>query len=216
MVFVTDSRKCKSQQGNEEMTVQEKPSKKQKMEKAVQFKVSLSFIRPPIWRRVLLPDNATLGDLHQVIQIAMGWSNSHMHAFRIGGMHYTNQAASEMDDMGMENEECVLLADIVTQTEQKFIYEYDFGDSWEHEIVVEKFLSPDAETNYPVCLAGKRACPPEDCGSFPGYMSIVEALTANKPTEGQKELLEWVDEDYDPECFDLDDVNRRLKTVALT
>lgn len=98
------------------------------MDKVVQFKVQLRYIRPPIWRRVLLPDTATLGDLHQVIQIAMGWRNCHMHAFRIGGVYYTDRMASEMDDMDMENEERVLLADIATRAKQKFMYEYDFGD----------------------------------------------------------------------------------------
>jgi len=179
-------------------------------EQAIQFKVQLRYIQPPIWRRVVLPDNATLGDLHAVIQAAMGWHNCHMHSFRIGGVYYTSRSASQMEDMDMENEERVPLADVVTRAKQKFIYEYDFGDSWEHEIVAEKFLPFDPAAKYPVCLGGARACPPEDCGSFPGYMNILEALKAKKPTEEQEELLEWVGEGYDPERFDLDAVNRRL------
>ncbi|MDX9976310.1 MAG: plasmid pRiA4b ORF-3 family protein [FCB group bacterium] len=180
-------------------------------EKAIQFKVQLCYIRPPIWRRVVLPDNATLGDLHAVIQTAMGWYNCHMHSFRIGGVYYTSRSASQMEDMDMENEERVPLAEVVTRAKQKFIYEYDFGDSWEHEIVAEKFLPLDPAAKYPVCLGGARACPPEDCGSFPGYMDILKALNAKTPTAEQKELLEWVGEDYDPEGFDLDGVNRRLQ-----
>jgi len=180
-------------------------------EKAIQFKVQLCYIRPPIWRRVVLPDNATLGDLHAVIQTAMGWYNCHMHSFRIGGAYYTSRSASQMEDMDMENEERVPLAEVVTRAKQKFIYEYDFGDSWEHEIVAEKFLPLDPAAKYPVCLGGARACPPEDCGSFPGYMDILKALNAKTPTAEQKELLEWVGEDYDPEGFDLDGVNRRLQ-----
>ncbi len=183
-------------------------------ETAIQFKIQLRYIRPPIWRRVVLPDNATLGDLHQAIQTAMGWYNCHLHGFRIGGMHYTSRAASKMEDMDMENEERVLLADIVTGAKQKFMYEYDFGDSWEHEITVEKLLPFDPTAKYPACLGGARACPPEDCGSFPGYMDILEALKAKKPTEEQTVLLEWVDEDYDPEHFDPDVVNRRLGTLG--
>ncbi|MFA4945448.1 MAG: plasmid pRiA4b ORF-3 family protein [Lentisphaeria bacterium] len=178
--------------------------------KAIQFKVQLRYIRPPIWRRVVLPDNATLGDLHQVIQAAMGWRDCHMHSFRISGAYYTGRDAAEMEEMDMENEERVPLAEVVSRAKQKFIYEYDFGDSWEHEIVVEKSLPLDPAAKYPVCLGGARACPPEDCGSFPGYIGIVEALTAKRPTRDQKELLEWVGEDYDPERFDLDAVNRRL------
>lgn len=180
-------------------------------EKAIQFKVQLRYIRPPIWRRVVLPDNATLGDVHAVIQTAMGWYNCHMHSFRIGAVYYTSRSASQMEDMDMENEERVPLADVVTRAKQKFVYEYDFGDSWEHEIVAEKFLPLDPAAKYPVCLGGARACPPEDCGSFPGYMDILKALNARVPTAEQKELLEWVGEGYDPEGFDLDAVNCRLQ-----
>lgn len=180
-------------------------------EQAIQFKVQLRYIRPPIWRRVVLPDNATLGDLHAVIQTTMGWDNDHLHAFRIGGTSYSEPSSYEDEEMHMENEERVPLAEVVTRAKQKFIYEYDFGDSWEHEIVAEKFLPLDSVVKYPVCLGGARACPPEDCGSFPGYLDILDALKAEKPTEEQEELLEWVGEGYDPECFDLDAVNRRLQ-----
>ena len=178
--------------------------------KAIQFKVALRYIRPPIWRRVVLPDNFTLGQLHDVIQVTMGWQNYHMHSFRFGDVLYTCQQALEMGDMDMENEEIVFLSRVVTRPKQKFIYEYDFGDSWLHEIVVEKMLPFDPQAKYPVCLGGARACPPEDCGSFPGYCDILEALKAPKKTGEQKELLEWVGGDYDPERFDLDAVNRRL------
>ena len=178
--------------------------------KAIQFKVSLQYIRPPIWRRVVLPDNFTLGQLHDVIQVTMGWQNCHLHAFRLGDVHYTSQQESEMGEMDMENEETAFLSRVVTRPKQKFIYEYDFGDSWLHEIVVEKILPLDPQAKCPVCLGGERACPPEDCGSFPGYCDILEALKAPKKTKEQQELLEWLEEGYDPECFDLDAVNKRL------
>lgn len=176
--------------------------------KAVQFKVSLRSIRPQIWRRVVLLDTATLGDLHGVIQESMGWHNCHMHSFLIGDVYYSSPSPFQMDDM--ENEDGVLLADVVTTPKQKFMYEYDFGDSWEHVIVVEKFLPFDPDATYPVCLGGARACPPEDCGGVPGYASILRALTAEKPTKGQKELLEWFGDGYNPESFDLTVINKRL------
>jgi hypothetical protein len=178
--------------------------------KAIQFKVALRYIRPPIWRRVVLPDNFTLGQLHEVIQVTMGWYNCHMHAFRIGGTYYSSESASEMEDANMENEETVFLSRALTRPKQKFVYEYDFGDSWEHEVVVEKFLPFDPQATYPVCLDGARACPPEDCGSFPGYMDILEALKASQKSQEQKDLLEWLEDGYDPERFDLKAVNRRL------
>lgn len=182
-------------------------------EKTIQFKVTLRYIQPQIWRRLVLPDNFTLGDLHGAIQLAMGWEDCHMHAFVIGGVSYTDSRAAEMGDMDMVNEDTVLLSRMVTRAKQKFTYEYDFGDSWLHEIVVEKLLPPDPAATHPVCLAGARACPPEDCGSFPGYDAIVAALKASKKTGEQKERLEWLGRGYDPELFDLEKVNRRLKAA---
>lgn len=177
-------------------------------QQALQLKVTLRGIRPPIWRRVVVPDNFTLGHLHTVLQVVMGWDDSHMHAFRFGEVEYTSQEACEMGDMDMENEETVFLQRVVTRSKQKFLYEYDFGDSWMHEIVVEKLLPIDLQAKYPVCLAGARACPPEDCGSFPGYWALLEALKAPKKTAEQKELLEWLGAGFDPERFDLKAVNR--------
>ena len=110
----------------------------------------------------------------------------------------------------MENENRALSRTVAGKVKTKFMYEYDFGDSWEHEIVVEKFLPFDPAAKHPVCLGGARACPPEDCGGFSGYMDILEALKASKKTAEQKELLEWLGGGYDPERFDADEVNRRL------
>lgn len=181
-----------------------------KSENAIQFKVALKYIRPPIWRRVVLPDNFTLAQLHEVIQVTMGWYNCHLHSFNIGGIDYTDSQASEMGGMGMEDEEDVFLSQVITRPKQKFVYQYDFGDSWDHEIVVEKILPIDPQARYPLCLDGARACPPEDCGGFPGYLCILEALKAPKKTQEQKERLEWMEDEYDPEKFDLEVVNQQL------
>ncbi len=180
-------------------------------EKTIQFKVALRYIRPLIWRRLLLPDNFTLGQLHDVIQVVMGWYNCHMHAFRVPRRGFgppLREFGSGLDTA--ENENMAFVGAVLVRKGQKLLYEYDFGDGWEHEIVVEKMLPIDPQANYPVCLAGARACPPEDCGSFPGYMNILEALKAPKKTAEQKELLEWVGDGYDPERFDLEAVNRQL------
>jgi len=181
-------------------------------ENAVQLKVTLKYIKPPIWRRLLLPDNYTLGDLHGAIQIAMGWGNYHLHAFRIGGIEYTSEEAN-LDELEMEDEDTVLLKTVTKRPKQKFTYEYDFGDSWQHEIVVEKIPPLDPQGKYPVCVAGARACPPEDCGSVPGYYGILEAI-GDPDNPEHKELLEWLGGSYDPEHFDLDAVNRRLRGKA--
>jgi len=178
----------------------------------IQFHVALRDTKPLVWRRIVVPDNFTLGWLHSVIQVAMGWHDCHMHAFRIGDAEYTSEKACETDDMGMKNEEVVLLSSVITQENQSFTYEYDFGDGWEHEIVVEKFLPVDPLVKHPVCLAGKRACPPDDCGGVPGYEGILKALKAKKKTEDQMEMLAWLG-DYDPEYFDMEFVNRILRSI---
>lgn len=176
-------------------------------EKALRLKVTLKYIKPPIWRRFDLPDNYNLGLLHDVIQIVMGWGDCHLHAFRIGERHYASMTANDMVEM--ENEAVVILRDVFKRPKQKFSYEYDFGDGWEHEFLLEEIRPIDPKVIYPVCVAGSRACPPEDCGGVSGYYEILEALRHRK-TEEQKELLEWLGKGYDPECFDLDAVNRRL------
>lgn len=175
----------------------------------IQLKIALKFMRPPIWRRVILPDNYTLGNLHEVIQIVMGWHNGHMHRFEIDGVGYTS--AQSADKMGWADERALFLSEVLKKPKQKFWYEYDFGDSWIHEITVEKIFPVESAHPGAICLAGRRACPPEDCGSYPGYEMLLEALNAPVKTDEQKELLEWIGEDYDPDFFDLDAVNGWLK-----
>lgn len=178
-------------------------------EEVLQLKIVLKHIKPSIWRRVLVPDNYNLGDLHAVIQMTMGWHNSHMHAFRIDGREYASGKACAMDRMGLENEDTITLNQAISHSTKNFSYEYDFGDSWMHEIVVEKRLPIDPTMRYPICLAGARACPPEDCGSVPGYYEILRAIR-NPRTQEQREILEWLGEGYDPNRFDIERVNRWL------
>lgn len=109
----------------------------------------------------------------------------------------------------MENEQRVKLNQIVTGEKFKFIYEYDFGDSWRHVLLVEKILPVDHQQQYPVCIKGKRACPPEDVGGVWGYATFLEAL-ANPEHPDHKMYVEWVGDEFDAEYFDLDEINRRL------
>ena len=179
--------------------------------KQIQLKISLLYIEPEIWRRVVVPDSFSLGELHGVVQSAMGWQNSHLHRFEIDGVDYTfGDAAPEMN---MKAEELVLLRDVLKKEGQVFLYEYDFGDSWLHQVIVEKMEVVKSAGPVSICLAGERACPPEDCGSYPGYEEILYALDAADPDEDQKSLIEWLEDmcgDYDPERFDCDEVNRQL------
>ena len=175
-----------------------------------QLKITLKDSHPPIWRRVQVTSDSTLGKLHQIIQDAMGWTNSHLHSFLVQGIEY-GQPAPEYD-FNVRSEQTVKLNQLVTKEKFKFLYTYDMGDSWEHEILVEKVLPVDPETRYPICLTGKRACPPEDCGGVWGYGEFLEAIQ-NPDHPEHESMLEWVGGSFDPEAFDVDEVNQRLKRI---
>jgi hypothetical protein len=175
-----------------------------------QLKVTLKDSRPPIWRRILVDQDASLGDLHLILQIAMGWEEAHLHQFVIDRVCYgTPDPEFEFD---VEDEWEITLSQVVTKAKQKFVYEYDFGDGWDHDIEVEKISPPDPEIRYPVCSAGKRACPPEDCGGIWGYESLLKVIGDPKHPE-HEEMLEWTGEDFDPEFFDIESVNKRLRSL---
>jgi hypothetical protein len=175
-----------------------------------QLKVTLKDSKPSIWRRVLVPGDISLSKLHQILQIAMGWEDSHLHQFIVGGAYYGEPDPDFRDEM--KSERRVKLNQVAPHEKDRFTYEYDFGDSWEHQIVVEKILSPEPGARYPVCVAGKRACPPEDCGGVWGYESLLEAI-ADPNNPEHEEMLEWVGEDFDPEAFDPEQINEGLKRI---
>jgi hypothetical protein len=175
-----------------------------------QLKVTLRGIRPPIWRRVLVPAKFSLHKLHQVIQLAMGWTDSHLHEFIINGLPYSIPSPEDFEPVSDERRHS--LSQIAMREKRKFFYEYDFGDSWEHEIVVEKILSPESGVKYPACIKGKRACPPEDVGGVWGYETFLEAI-GDPHHEEHDSYLEWVGGYFDPEACDLDEINQALARV---
>ncbi|MGA3024999.1 MAG: plasmid pRiA4b ORF-3 family protein [Bryobacteraceae bacterium] len=170
-----------------------------------QLKITLLGTRPPIWRRVLVPADLTLAQIHDVLQVAMGWEDCHLHEFRIGRQRF---GAPDPEEDSLD-EGKVRLSDVLKRAGAKAEYTYDFGDGWEHSIVVEKVLTPEPGVAYPVCTAGKRRGPPEDCGGPYGYYELVEAVRDPKH-ERHEEMRDWVDDDFDPEAFSIDDVNQRL------
>lgn len=172
-----------------------------------QVKVTLEGLRPPIWRRILVPSNVTLAGLHDIIQAAMGWHDSHLHDFTAGDTVYGDPTFGE--DMDVEDERKVRLAEIAPEPKDRFRYLYDFGDSWEHTILVEAVKPPAAGVRYPVCVTGRRACPPDDCGGVWGYADLLDALADPEHPE-HDELQEWIGEPFDPDAFDLKTVNLRL------
>lgn len=175
-----------------------------------QLKITLYDSKPPIWRRVLVPGNITLGELHHVIQAAMGWYNCHLHQFVIANRYYGDPAVDLSYEVWNEND--ARIHQVVPGEGFKFSYEYDFGDGWLHNILVEKILPPDPERALPVCLKGRRACPPEDVGGIWGYYDFLEALQDPNHPE-HTTYLEWIGGRWDAEAFDLDETNNRLKFV---
>jgi hypothetical protein len=172
-----------------------------------QLKITLRDVRPPIWRRVQVKD-CTLAELHEIIQVAMGWEFAHLYSFKVDGVDYGDLGMTG-DELDMRDDRRAKLSRLVRGEKFKFRYTYDFGDNWEHEIVVEKILSPEEGKTYPVCVDGKRAGPPEDVGGAWGYMDFVDAMRDPKhPQHG--EFTEWFEDPFDPEAFDIDEVNREL------
>lgn len=174
-----------------------------------QLKITLAGVEPPIWRRVLVPADIRLGKLHDVIQRAMGWTDSHLHQYTVGDRRFSDPRCDDDGELEFEDERKVTL-DRLVGTGQALKYEYDFGDSWEHEVLVEKTREPDPRMSYPACIAGARACPPEDVGGTPGYDRLLESLADPEDSE-RHEFLTWLGGVFDPEGFDVNLTNRALR-----
>lgn len=176
-----------------------------------QIKVTLENSRPPIWRRLLVPGDVTLAQLHEIIQVAMGWEGYHLHQFIVGNTYYGERDPDY--DLDVRDERRFTLRQIAPREGLKFRYEYDFGDSWMHQILVEKILPPEPGKVYPVCIKGKRACPPEDVGGIWGYYEFLESIQNPEHPE-HEDYLEWIGGKFDPEAFDLEEVNAALQALA--
>lgn len=183
-----------------------------------QVKVTLLESEPPIWRRLRIPSDITLKRLHQVLQVAMGWTESHLHMFTAGGVLYAKPSPDW--DMKVRDTARVRLRDVAKSEGEAFIYEYDLGDSWRHQVLLEEVLFDKSAAGVAVCLEGELACPLEDSGGVRGYYDTLEILrdAQHEEYEGTRE---WVDgmaatsgrKIFDPDVFDLDDVNAALKRI---
>jgi hypothetical protein len=178
------------------------------------IKITLLDTHPPVWRRIRVKD-CTLDELHAHVQTAMGWTNSHLHHFIIGDRYYGDPELM-VGDLEYEDSTQTKLSDVVPERSRKFrfLYEYDFGDSWRHEILVERREPPEEGAKYPTCVDGARACPPEDCGGPWGYEDFVAAM-ADPRHERHAELQEWLGEPFDPEAFDPAAATRRMHGLRL-
>jgi len=185
-----------------------------------ELKVTLRGVRPPIWRRIRVSGHRTLAEFHEILQEVIGWTNTHLHQFEIAGRYFvpTSTEDEELDIQG-EDESAITLAEAVRLAGKSFRYDYDFGDGWEHTIQVEKVLPAEAKSAVPVCLAGARRCPPEDCGGPYGYQELLEAL--RDPSNPQyTEMREWIadlfgsEARFNPEAFSTEAVNESLEQFA--
>ena len=167
----------------------------EKTQNIYQFKITLKGTKPKIWRQIQIPGNYNFYDFHIAIQEAMGWLDCHLHQF---GM--INPRYGEMEYIGESTESKAIISKYFSLSNKKASYEYDFGDSWEHTISLEKILPAEKGSEYPKCLTGERACPPEDCGGVWGYEGLLEAIKNPGDSEYQ-DMLEWIDEDFKPEFF---------------
>jgi hypothetical protein len=178
--------------------------------KVYQFKITLRDIKPPIWRRIQVPENYTFWNLHFAIQDAMGWYDVHLHEFEI--KHPISGFAVMIGDPKNSSGFDKILDEKKQNIDKWFnlennkaFYLYDFGDNWEHAIILEKILPKDNAITYPVCLKGKFACPPEDCGGIWGYLDLLEIIN-NPQHEEYENMKEWIEEDFDPKYFNAQEV----------
>jgi len=181
-------------------------------ERIYQFRITLTHTDRPIWRRIQVM-NCTLDSLHDYIQTAMGWTNSHMHHFQIKKQLFGDPMLMQENFEGMQyaDSTVVRLTDILPKSGRRFRfqYEYDFGDGWEHEILFEGTLAAEQGRRYPRCVEGERACPPEDVGGTGGYQEYLNAI-ANPKHERHKEFLEWSGP-FDPEKFDAQAASKAMQ-----
>jgi hypothetical protein len=191
------------------------------MSKILQLKISLDGFKPLIWRKFLVEDSISFHQLHNIIQKVMGWDNYHLYNFDVGNniIQAENPQGMFVDSMWtmfrpktkkIIPSEKTKLNDIIKDEKQKFSYVYDFGDNWQHSIVVEKIMEKDPSQKYPVCIDGEMSCPPEDCGSVYGYEELLKIRENKNHPEYKERIVEWLGEDFDPELFVVDWVNARL------
>ncbi len=186
--------------------------------------IDLDDALPPIWRKLQLAGDLRLNQLHDILQVAMGWTDSHLHHFVMGPgpldrriAPFVTPFAEVEGDEGI-HEADVRLDEVVSKPDDRLYYEYDFGDGWEHTILVEKVEQWNEGDPLATCLAGQRACPPEDVGGVGGYGELLDIIAGHTETmepEYVEQVLNWLPEGYDPDAFSVDEVNDLLEVPEL-
>lgn len=185
------------------------------MKKILQLKISLKESDPEIWRRILIRDDETFADLHNVIQIIMDWGDYHLHEFPVSKNKYIgNQPPPpySMNKRDFIDESKVKLSEYLDKKGTVIKYLYDPGDNWQHQIKVEEIKDIDENINYPVVIAGENAAPPEDVGGIPGYYQMLEAISDSDHPEYEM-FKHWLEKDFDPDAFNVNKVNEKLQDL---
>ena len=177
------------------------------------LRIELQHVKPLVWRRVTVPQTVKLKKLDRIIQTAMGWTNSHLHAFHIKDRRY---GAKDLDDWGMDSDllddKRYAIGDVLEGIGFEFEYVYDFGDDWVHRVTVQGLEEATPLNNWPMCLAGANACPPEDVGGSPGYAMFQQAM-ADLGHPEHEHYWRWVGGPFDPSAFDMNLVNQRIRKL---
>jgi hypothetical protein len=185
------------------------------LNKIYQIKVGLLEINPLIWRRFLIPANITLHRLHLVLQDVMGWQNYHLYRFKIGKKEYsTPDPDNDFYELDFKNSYQAKLGNVIKEKGSIFLYEYDFGDGWEHQLLIEDIIDREPEKHYPLCIEGENASPHEDSGGPYGYMEMLEIIK-NPYHEEFHSTRTWLGKKFDPYKFDLKLANTRLSSMRL-
>jgi hypothetical protein len=171
------------------------------------LRVSLRDVEPEVWRRVVVRSETPLTMFARILEQAMGWQGHHLHLFDVGGVQF-GEPDEDFDEV--INEKAATVKHVLPDVDTSLRWDYDFGDGWEHDVVVEAIEEPAEKKRYPLCLDGARACPPEDSGGVHGYERMLTALA--DPKDPEHELyVEWAPDGFDPEAFDVVAANRRMR-----
>ena len=176
------------------------------------LKVTLRQVKPPVWRRIEVASNIKLSELSGVLEAAMGWLGGHLHAFEADGVFFEIPDGESFGFPPPRDERKARLGEVLPAVKSNMRWDYDFGDGWEHDIVVEAIEPMKREATYPVCIAGKRACPPDDCGGPWGYSNLLAAIS--DPThEEHEELIEWLPPGFDADEFDIAEATEMMRSA---
>ena len=177
------------------------------MDKVLQLKITIKDSKPPIWRRLLVPEKMNFNQLHFIIQLAFNWTNSHLHEFNLEGYEISGIQDDMEEEESIDSEVVELGACLQKGT--KFDYVYDFGDDWKHRVIVEKIIDKEPNITYPCCIAGKRSGAIEDSGGIYGYQNMMEVLK-DSSNEEYEAVFEWIGGVYDAVFFDREELNKKL------